>query len=137
MTPSTDSLTASQRRVLYRMQADLCRVLGHPRRLELLDLLGRGERSSPELLRALGVSKANLSQHLALMKHAGLVESRYQGRTGFHRLAFPEIAGACGVIRGVLAVRLGRNSRLAKSLGRSAVRRARRRVAPAERLSRR
>ena len=105
-----------EREMLYRMQAGICRVLAHPRRLHILDLLGGGEKSSQQLQRELGISKMNLSQHLALMKHAGLVESRTEGRAALHRLAFREIKEACGMIRTVLAARLERGSQLARSL---------------------
>ena len=105
-----------EREALYRMQAQICRVLAHPRRLQILDLLASGEKSSSELLSALGCSKVNLSQHLALMKGAGLVESRAQGREAFHRLAFTEIKDACGMIRTVLARRLESGFRLARAL---------------------
>lgn len=105
-----------EREVLYRMQAGICRVLAHPRRLHILDLLAGGEKSSQQLQRELGISKMNLSQHLALMKHVGLVESRTDGRAALHRLAFAEIKDACGMIRNVLAVRLERGSKLARAL---------------------
>jgi DNA-binding transcriptional ArsR family regulator len=102
--------------MLYRMQAGICRVLAHPRRLQILDLLAGGEKSSQQLQRELGISKMNLSQHLTLMKHAGLVESRTEGRAALHRLAFREIKDACSMIRTVLAARLERGSQLARSL---------------------
>ena len=105
-----------EREMLYRMQAGICRVLAHPRRLHILDLLAAGEKSSQQLERELGISKMNLSQHLTLMKHAGLVESRTEGRAALHRLAFREIKDACGMIRTVLAARLERGSELARSL---------------------
>ena len=102
--------------MLYRMQAGICRVLAHPRRLHILDLLAGGEKSSQQLQHELGISKMNLSQHLALMKHAGLVESRMEGRAAMHRLAFREIKDACGIIRTVLAARLEHGSQLVRSL---------------------
>lgn len=108
------------------MQAELCKVLGHPRRLQILALLASGEKSSGELLREMGISKVNLSQHLALMKHVGLVESRQDGRRAFHRLALAEIKDACQIIRNVLSARLNQNTRLVEDLARSG---------PAERLS--
>lgn len=114
--PTTGTAAAKERETLYQLQAEICRVLGHPRRIEILDLLGEGEKSSAELLRALRVSKVNLSQHLAVMKHVGLVETRHQGRRAIHRLAFDQIKVACEVIREVLAVRLNRGTRLAKTL---------------------
>jgi ArsR family transcriptional regulator len=105
-----------ERDALYRMQAQICRVLAHPRRLHILDLLAAGEKSSSELLKSLGCTKVNLSQHLALMKSVGLVESRSQGREAFHRLAFAEIKDACGMIRSVLARRLEHGLRLVRAL---------------------
>ena len=104
---------------LFEMQAELCRVLGHSRRLQILSLLASGEKSSGELLRALRVSKVNLSQHLALMKHVGLVESRQDGRRAFHRLAIAEIKDACQIIRNVLSARLNQSTKLAEDLGRA------------------
>jgi len=111
---------------LYRLRASICRALGHPRRLEILELLYSGERSNAELLAALGISKVNLSQHLSVMRNAGLVESRQQGREVFHRLAFEEIREACRMIGELLSLRLERGSRLARDLDEIAV--ARRRV---------
>ena len=99
------------------MQAELCRVLGHPKRLHILDLLADGEKSNAELLHTLKIGKVNLSQHLAVMRFAGLVESRQEGREAFHRLAFSEIKDACRMTREVLAQRLSQTSQLARSLG--------------------
>jgi len=107
---------AGDAKALYLLRASICRALGHPRRLEILDLLSTGERSNAELLASLGISKVNLSQHLAVMRHAGLVESRQQGREVFHRLAFEEIREACRIISEVLTLRLRQSSRLAKGL---------------------
>ncbi|HEX9760552.1 MAG TPA: metalloregulator ArsR/SmtB family transcription factor [Candidatus Acidoferrales bacterium] len=103
---------------LYEMRAAICRALGHPVRLAILDLLAEGEVSNADLLAALGVSKVNLSQHLAVMKAAGLVESRQQGRQVIHRLAFTEIRAACQMIRNVLVQRLKQGSAIAEGLAR-------------------
>ncbi len=106
----------AEERQIYRLQAEICRVLGHPRRIEILDLLASGEKSASELLKTLRVSKANLSQHLAVMRHTTLVESRRDGREVFYRLSIPEITQACCAIREVLAQRLTRQRRLAQEL---------------------
>lgn len=110
------NLSKKERESIYHLQAQVCRLLGHPKRLRILDLLAEGEKSSGELLRILGISKVNLSQHLAVMRSAGLIESRQQGREAFHRLAFSEIKDACRLTREVLAVRLNLNTRLARGL---------------------
>jgi DNA-binding transcriptional ArsR family regulator len=109
-------LSKHDRDRLYALQADICRVLGHPRRLAILDLLATGEKSSGELLRELHSSKVNLSQHLSVMKRAGLIHTRQQGRESFHSLAFQEIKDACRMIRGVLSRRMQQGTELAKAL---------------------
>ena len=106
-----------ERHAVYRLQAEMCRALGHPERLAIIDLLKTGERRSAELLRFLDIGKVNLSRHLTVLKHAGLVESRTEGREALYRLAFCEIGSACSGIRQILALRLRRNAKLAKTIG--------------------
>ncbi|HVC00380.1 MAG TPA: metalloregulator ArsR/SmtB family transcription factor [Candidatus Dormibacteraeota bacterium] len=121
MKRKANSQTAARRRdAIYAMQAEICRVLGHPRRIQILDLLASGEKSTAQLLRSLGVSKVNLSQHMALLKRAGLVEMLHHGRAASYRLTFFEVKDACRQIRQVLAARLRRGTRLARSLGKGA-----------------
>ncbi len=110
------ALPKAQKEKLYALQADICRVLGHPRRLAILDLLSGGERPTADLLHELHIGKVNLSQHLSVMKRAGLILTRQEGRTTLHRLAFPEIKDACRMIRGVLARRFQQGTELARAL---------------------
>jgi ArsR family transcriptional regulator len=91
---------------LYRMHADVCRVLTDPKRLMLLDCLRAGDRSVGDLAEAIGVSLPNASQHLAVLRTAGLVEGRRAGTTVVYRLAEPAIADACDIIHGIVARRL-------------------------------
>lgn len=102
-------------RTVYRLRAGVCRALGHPVRLAILDLLTEGEKSNAELLAALDVSKVNLSQHLAVMRSAGLVESRHRGREVLNHLAIDEIKIACQSISEVLVQRLKQDSRPANN----------------------
>jgi len=76
----------------------------------MLDLLGKREHSVAKLQKTLAVSKANLSQHLAILKAAGIVRTRREGRHIFCSLAIPAVSRACHVIREVLRVQL-RNQR--------------------------
>lgn len=66
--------------------AQCLRVLGHPVRLQLLTVLMEGERSVNSLAQELGVSQSNLSQHLALMRDKGILESRRDGHLVLYRL---------------------------------------------------
>lgn len=107
---------AAERQLIYRMQAEMCRTLGHPERLAIIDQLKTGEQPTAQLLRRLGISKVNLSRHLTSLKQVGLVESRPRGREALYRLAFCEIGSACAGIRQVLELRLRQNARLASAL---------------------
>jgi ArsR family transcriptional regulator len=100
--------------LLYVMQARLCRVLADPKRLRLLNELRNRERSVGELAEALGLSYPNVSQHLGLMRDAGVVATRRDGTTVFYRLAYPQIAEACDLVRQVLRAQLADTAALAR-----------------------
>jgi DNA-binding transcriptional ArsR family regulator len=85
---------------VFERQAAICRAFAHPKRLQLLDMLGRGEQRISSVQKALGISKANLSQHLAILKAAGVVSARRSGRDC--SLTLPEVKKACHLIREVL-----------------------------------
>jgi DNA-binding transcriptional ArsR family regulator len=100
----------------YRLHAAICRVLTDPKRLMLLDLLRGGERSVGELAEMIGVTLPNASQHLAVLRTAGLVDGRRVGTMVRYQLAEPAIVEACDVIDRIVR----RRSR--KSEGRPMVR---------------
>lgn len=82
----------------FRAAADICRALTDPKRLALLHRLRDGERSAGSLAGDLGCTLANASQHLAVLRHAGLVTSRREGTSIHYRLAIPEILEACDTV---------------------------------------
>jgi ArsR family transcriptional regulator, virulence genes transcriptional regulator len=90
----------------YRLHAEVCRVFTDPKRLMLLDVLRDGERSVGELAQELGCSLANASQHLAVLRSAGLVDTRRSGTTILYRMAEPELMEACDVIARIVGRRL-------------------------------
>ena len=91
---------------LYEMQADICHALSHPVRLYILDLLSNEEMSSTQLLVKLEIPKANLSQHLSVLKDAGILKSQKRGTFQVLSLAIPKIKDACQLVRGILSERL-------------------------------
>lgn len=105
---------------IFELHADICQALANPWRLRLVHALRRGERPVAELVRELGVPKANVSQHLGLMRAKGVVESRRQGAFVYYRLADPRIVEAFRLMREVLRTRLRRTGALAKRVERSA-----------------
>src|SRR5690606_14866790 len=79
------SLTAP----LYRVKAEFFKTLGHPARIRVLELLSEREHSVGEMLPEVAVEPANLSQHLAVLRRAGLVTTRKDGSTVFYSLTSP------------------------------------------------
>ena len=95
------------------LQAEVLKVLSSPRRLEILHTLALEPMEVGRLAEAIGVSQPNVSQHLAVMRTAGIVESERVGREIRYRLADPDVLVACTVMRGVLERRLARLARAA------------------------
>jgi rhodanese-related sulfurtransferase/biotin operon repressor len=91
---------------LYAQFARVGKALASPHRLELLELLGQGERTVDSLAQELGVSMANVSQHLQALRQAALVESRKQGLFVYYRMADPAIVDLCRALRTVAERRL-------------------------------
>jgi len=96
------------------LQADVLRTLAHPRRLEILHRLADGPIEVGRLAEALGLSQPNVSQHLAILKSAGVVDAERSGREVRYRLADPDVMRACALMRGVLERRLDRLARLSQ-----------------------
>jgi ArsR family transcriptional regulator len=92
--------------VLYEMQAKICHALSHPVRLYILDLVSEGEKNCTEMLEVLEIPKANLSQHLNVLKDAGIVKMRKEGQFQYVTLAIPKIKDACSLVRGILVSRV-------------------------------
>lgn len=90
------------------LQADILKTLASPRRLEILHALATGPLEVGRLAQSLGASQPNVSQHLAVLRAAGLVEADRDGREVRYRLVDPDVMVACGVMRAVLERRLTR-----------------------------
>jgi len=87
---------------IYSLQANLCKALSHPIRLEVLDLLSKKEHTVEELTRLTGSGQSNLSQHLAALRQQKLVVPRRSGMNVYYGLSNPKIADACSLIRRLL-----------------------------------
>jgi DNA-binding transcriptional ArsR family regulator len=77
---------------LYALHASICQGLSDPKRLLIITALRDGEKSVSQLWRLIGARQSTVSQHLALMRHLGLVESRRADGNVLYRLADPRIA---------------------------------------------
>lgn len=91
------SKTSPKKRVFTQL-ARMGKALANAHRLELIEVLGQGERSVETLAREIGAPVANTSHHLQVMKDGGLVKARRQGVQIFYTLSDEEI---CAVIAGL------------------------------------
>ena len=87
---------------IYERQAVICKAFANPTRLHLIEMLTRGERWASELQEGLGISKANLSQHLAILKSAGVVSTRREGKQLHCGIAMTEVKQATAALRNML-----------------------------------
>ena len=101
---------------IHELQAEICRTLSHPLRIAILHLLAEEPREVGRLAADLGVSQPNASQHLGVMRSAGLVEAERDGRGVTYRLADPEIIGACDRMAHVMRRRLARLAELSAAI---------------------
>ena len=94
------------------LQAEVLKTLANPRRLEIIHRLAQGPCEVRRLAEDLGASQPNVSQHLAVLRSAGIVDAERDGREVRYRLTDPDVVVACGLMRTVLQRRLARLGRL-------------------------
>jgi DNA-binding transcriptional ArsR family regulator len=99
-------------KTLFEMQSEVCKTLASAKRLEIISALKEGEKTVGELVEILGVPKANVSQHLAVMRLKGILRSRREGVNIYYRIANPKVVQACALMREVLTEQMRERSKL-------------------------
>lgn len=105
---------------IYEVHASICQCLANPKRLEIINTLRDKEMPVTELAEKMGITKANLSQHLAIMRDKGILKSRREGTNIYYSLANPKVIKACDIMREVLFEHLKERERLTKAVRREA-----------------
>jgi ArsR family transcriptional regulator len=95
------------------LQAEVLKTLASPRRIQILHVLAEGPIEVGRLAGRIGASQPNVSQHLSVLRAAGLVDAERDGREVRYRLSDPDVMVACGLMRTVLQRRLARLGRMA------------------------
>ena len=101
---------------IYELHADLCKIFSNAKRLEIIDSLRDKEMSAGELIARIGLSKANLSQHMSVLKLKGVILTRREGVNIYYRIANPKILQACHLIREVLFEQFQEKRKMVSSL---------------------
>ena len=82
----------------YALHSDVCKTLANPKRQEILDCLREKEMTVNEIVEKTGITQANLSQHLAIMRTKGIVKTRRKGLNVFYSLSNTKIIQAFDLI---------------------------------------
>jgi len=103
------------KQALFDEFARVAKALASGRRAEVVDLLANGERSVESIASEIEISVANASQHLQVLRRAGLVSSRRQGTSIFYRLASPDVVRLWRSLQNVAGDRVAEVERLARA----------------------
>jgi ArsR family transcriptional regulator len=86
----------------YKIHSDVCKTLANPKRQEILDNLREKEMTVSEIVKTTGISQANLSQHLAILRTKGIVTTRRDGINVYYSITNSKIIQAFDLISQVL-----------------------------------
>lgn len=103
-------------RPVHEVKATLFRVLGHPARVRILELLADGERSVGALQAELGLDSGGTSQHLAALRRIGLAESRREGTTVWYRVSDDRVFDMLAAARDVITRQLAQQQTILREL---------------------
>jgi ArsR family transcriptional regulator len=101
---------------LYQAKAEFFRMLGHPVRIRVLELLQNGPVPVRELLNEIEVEPSNLSQQLAVLRRSGIVVSIRDGSTVSYALAGGDVADLLRAARRILTELLAGQTELLQEL---------------------
>jgi ArsR family transcriptional regulator len=91
---------------IYQVKADFFKVLGHPARIRVLEVLRDGERVVSEIIPAVGIEASYLSQQLGVMRRANLIQGRKEGSSVLYSVGNPMLFELLDVAKQVLSASL-------------------------------
>jgi ArsR family transcriptional regulator len=103
---------------IFELHADVCKVFSNAKRLEILNTLRDKEMTASELIEKIGLSKANLSQHMSVLKSKGVILARREGVNIYYRISNSKIIQACDLMREVLLEQFQEKGKMVASLRR-------------------
>ncbi|MFH1422072.1 MAG: metalloregulator ArsR/SmtB family transcription factor [Planctomycetota bacterium] len=99
---------------LYKVKAQIIKALGHPLRLEIVDLLSDGELCVEEIAQTVGSERSNVSRHLSVLASVDLVKSRKQGLNIYYSLKVPCVIDFFCCVHKVLKEQISEKAKLLK-----------------------
>ena len=101
---------------IYQIKAEFFKVLGHPARIRILELLRGGERSVGQLVPDVGLEPSHLSQQLGVLRRANILAGRKEGAAVFYSVVDPRIFQLLEIARAILTSTLAGSSQLLAQL---------------------
>ena len=105
-------MAGQKKKKLYEARAQVMKALAHPLRIEIADLLSKGEICVEDLAGRLGSERSNVSRHLSVLAGAGIVQNRKEGLKVFYSLKVPCVLNFFGCIEQVLTEQLNERMNL-------------------------
>src|SRR3954465_3089387 len=101
---------------VFEIKANLFRVLGHPARVRILELLRDGERSVGALQTELALDSGGTAQHLAALRRIGGVASRRDGNSVYYRVDDDAVFDLLAAGRAIISRRLATEQAVLREL---------------------
>lgn len=103
-------------RPIYQVKAEFFKTLAHPARIRVLEVLRDGERPVNELIPEVGIEASHLSQQLAILRRANLIQSRKVGSSVIYSVADPRIFQLLELAKAILTSSLTETRELLEEL---------------------
>ncbi len=100
--------------VISKMHAEMCKVFSNQYRIQILNQLRHGGLSVGMLARKLDLPQPLVSQHLAILRHKGVITPHPEGTSTIYEISDPRIIKACDLMREVMMEELEKATKLAK-----------------------
>lgn len=103
-----------EKKDFYKLHSDFCKTISNPKRQEILDALRENESTVNELAEKTGMSQSNLSQHLAILRSKGILQTRRDGTHVCYSIANKKIIKAYDLVSQVLMESLASQNKTIK-----------------------
>jgi ArsR family transcriptional regulator len=103
-------------RPIYQVKADFFKTLAHPARIRVLELLRDGERSVGELIPEVGLESSHLSQQLAVLRRANVLQARKEGTTVLYSVTDERMFELLEVAKAIITSTLAESTQLIAEL---------------------
>jgi len=100
----------------YKIQSDFMKALSHPVRLQIIELLRKGEQNVGSIVKALSIQQSSLSRHLTILKESGILAARQQGLLIYYDIEDHDIFKVLKPARVLLCKRLKKTEGALRSL---------------------